>query len=81
MALSLDTMFEADAAESIARRRDDTALAVARQRDGAAFDMRALGAAIVNATITADDPTSFAGMNSAVRIPTTLDHPGIPAVK
>ena len=71
----LASMFMADAAEAIASRRDDTRLATARQRDGAAFDMRALGAAIGGSLIQSDDPGQYANLNGAVRTPTTLDHP------
>lgn len=81
MAVNLEEVLAADFAESVARRRDDTALATARQRDGAAFDMRALGGAIADQLIQADDPAQFAGMNAAVRIPTTVDHPGVPVSK
>lgn len=75
MALDLHEIFIADAAEAVAARRDDTRLATARQRDGAAFDMRALGAAIGGSLIQSDDPGQYANLNGAVRTPTTLDHP------
>lgn len=74
-------LFHADAAEAIASRRDDTRLATARQRDGAAYDMRALGAAIGGSLIQSDDPQSFGTLNAAVRTPTTLDHPNAVVAK
>lgn len=70
------TMFEADAAESIARRRDDTQLAIARQRDGAAYDMRMLQGFISGTLFAQDDGNELSRINAAVRVPTTLDHPG-----
>jgi hypothetical protein len=77
----LDAMFGADAAEAIARRRDDTHLAVARQRDGAAYDLRMLGGFMTASLFASDDPERFAGMNAGVRVPTTVDHPGNPVAK
>jgi len=77
MAVDLQEMFSADAAEAIARRRDDSQLATARQRDGAAYDMRMLGGFMTASLFASDDPERFAGLNSGVRIPTTVDHPGI----
>ena len=79
MAVDLQEMFAADAAESIARRRDDSQLATARQRDGAAFDMRMLGGFLASSLFSSDDPERFAGLNAGVRVPTTLDHPDIKA--
>lgn len=74
-------MFEADSAEAIGRRRDDTQLATARQRDGAAQDMRVIGGVITQELLTSDDAESAMGFNAAVRVPTTLDHPSIPVQK
>lgn len=71
----------ADCLEAIGRRRDDINLAQARQRDGAAQDMRVVGSAIAANIIQSDDPTQYAGLNAGVRVPTTLDHPGIPVAK
>lgn len=77
MAVDLQEMFAADAAEAIARRRDDSQLATARQRDGAAYDMRMLGGFMTGSLFSSDDPERFAGLNAGVRVPTTIDHPGI----
>jgi hypothetical protein len=77
MAVDLNEMFSADAAEAIARRRDDSQLATARQRDGAAYDMRMLGGFMTGSLFSSDDPERFAGLNAGVRVPTTIDHPGI----
>ncbi len=71
-------LFSADAAEAIGRRRDDTSLAQSRQRDGAAQDMRVVGGLIADELLTSNDRTRFADTNAAVRIPTTVDHPGNP---
>lgn len=68
-------MFTADAAEAIARRRDDTQLAIARQRDASAYDMRMLGGFMTGTLFSSDDAERFAGINAGVRVPTTLDHP------
>lgn len=77
---SVDLMglFGADAAEAIARRRDDTQLAINRQRDGAAADMRVLGGVIAAELLTQNDPMGMAGMNAGIRVPTTVDHPSNP---
>ncbi|MCP9473349.1 MAG: hypothetical protein NNA30_11505 [Nitrospira sp.] len=71
----LQDLFAADFAESIARRRDDTNLATARQRDGAAFDNRALGYFGLEQLFRSDNPMGYADLNAASRMPTTLDHP------
>ena len=72
-------LFMADSAESIARRRDDTALATARQRDGAGQDMRVIGGMIAKELLVSDSPDDMSRLNAAIRVPTTVDHPGIPA--
>lgn len=68
-------LFESDSAEAIGRRRDDTSLAVARQRDGAAQDMRVVGGMIAKELLVSDSPDDMSRLNAAVRVPTTLDHP------
>lgn len=73
---NLDELFTADAAEAIARRRDHTQLALQRQSDGAAQDMRAVGGMIAGELMSSNDPTQLAGLNAGVRIPTTVSHPG-----
>ena len=70
--------FSADTAMALARQRDDAQHAQARQRDGAAYDMRMLGGFITGELFRSDDPAQFAGLNAGVRVPTTLDHPSIP---
>lgn len=80
MAVDLTELFGADAAEAIGRRRDDTQLATARQRDGAAQDTRVVGGMIAKELLVSDSPDDMSRLNAAVRIPTTIDHPGIPAV-
>lgn len=71
----LGGIYYSDAAEAVARRRDEITLAHRRQADAAAYDMRALGGFIVSALFSSDDPERFAGLNAGVRVPTTLDHP------
>ena len=51
--------------------------AIERQRDGSLFDLRALGAVIASELLVSNDPSEMSRVNAAVRIPTTLDHPGI----
>ena len=75
MSPELLNLFESDLAAHLGRQRDDIYLAVARQRDGAAYDMRALGAFTLGNLFTSDDPERMAGLNAGVRIPTTLTHP------
>ena len=77
MAVSTElvSLFEADFAESIARRRDDINLATARQRDSAMFDNRALNFFGVEQIFRSDNPTYYADNNAGSRNPTTLDHP------
>lgn len=77
MAVNLDDIFSGDLAQAVSRRRDDSDLAIARQRDGAAYDMRMLGGFITSALFSSDDAERFAGLNAGVRIPTTLSHPSV----
>jgi len=80
MALSTELIvYEADAAEAIARRRDDTTLATARQRDAAAFDSRALGFYGIEQLFRSDNGTFYGDLNAAARMPSTLDHPNVKA--
>jgi len=75
---TLAAMFSADAASALGRQRDDAQHAQARQRDGAAFDMRALGGFVLGELFSSNDPGQFAGLNTAIRVPSTIDHPSIP---
>jgi hypothetical protein len=75
MAVELQELFTADAAEAVGRRRDDTQLATARQRDGAGQDMRVVGGMIAKELLVSDSPDDMSRINAAVRIPTTVDHP------
>jgi hypothetical protein len=36
---------------------------------------------IAKELLVSDSPDDMARLNAAIRVPTTLDHPGIPAVK
>lgn len=49
--------------------------AIVRQRDGAAQDMRVVGASITSWLAPGDDSSEMSRLNAAVRIPTTLTHP------
>ncbi len=73
--MDLMELFKASLAQGIADARSDAQLAMARQRDGAAFDMRALGAAIGGSLVASDDTSEMSRINAAVRVPTTLDQP------
>lgn len=69
------TSLQVAALQSQSTYQDEMRLAYRRQGDGAAFDMRLLNGALTNACLTADDPMTVAGLNTAVRTPTTIDHP------
>jgi hypothetical protein len=60
----------AAAARGVLAQTEDAAQAMARQRDGAAFDMRALGGAIARELVQADDPQTIAGLNTTSHVPT-----------
>lgn len=68
-------IFSGDLAQAVARRRDSADHASERQRDGSMYDMRMLGGFMTSALFASDDPSTFATLNTASRIPTTLDHP------
>jgi len=53
----------------------DFGLALARQRDGATYDQRVLGAVSAVELLVTNDPMQVAGLNTAIRTPTTIDHP------
>jgi hypothetical protein len=78
--IDLNELFCTDAAEALAARRDDTRLATARQRDGSAQDMRVVGGMLADELLRSNEADKGADRNAAARNPTTLDHPGIPAV-
>lgn len=46
-----------------------------RQSDAAAFDMRVIGAVAAGELLVTNDPSEVARLNSAIRTPTTIDHP------
>lgn len=77
MAVDLNEQYAAWAAHSANDSRDHISLARARQTDGAAFDMRALGGVIANEILVSNDPMMFALMNAGVRVPTTISHPSV----
>lgn len=73
---SMMAAFEAEQLQVFGRRVSDIDLATARQRDGAAFDHRALNYFGLGTLFLSDDAERAAALNAGVRIPTTLDHPG-----
>jgi len=73
------SLYEADSAEAIARRRDATQLATARQNDGASQDQRVVGGMIADELLRSNEADKLSDRNAGARNPTTLDHPGIPA--
>lgn len=68
--------FEASMLQNFSRQAAHSEGATARQTDGAAYDMRSLGGFIAGEMHRSNDPEAFAGLNTASRIPTTLDQPG-----
>ena len=52
-------------------------LAMARQRDGATYDQRVLGAVAAVELLVSDDPMQIAGLNTGIRTPTTISHPSM----
>lgn len=68
--------FETEQLQSFGRRTTDVDLATARQRDGAAFDHRALNFFGLGTLFLSDDAERAQSLNVAARIPTTLDQPG-----
>jgi hypothetical protein len=56
MNASLVELFSADAAEAISRRRDDTQLAIARQRDTAQHGLKVVESVAAYELLTSNDP-------------------------
>lgn len=69
-------MIKAELAQSIGRRQSGFDQLMVGLVGGINSDQRGTTAAVLNSMIQSDDPQQYAGLNSAVRIPTTLDHPG-----
>ena len=61
---------------SALRESNEVGLRIGRQSDGAQLDNRVYAAFIASQLFSSDDPSQYADYNAAVRIPTTLDHPG-----
>jgi hypothetical protein len=57
------------------RRRDDADIAIARARDTALHGLKVVEAVSAKELLVSDDPAEMSRLNSAVRVPTTLDHP------
>ena len=66
-------MMQGIAAHQIAMQ--DTELAFARNRDVALYDLRVLGSVSASELLVTNDPMQVAGYNTAIRTPTTIDHP------
>lgn len=77
----LTLSFTADAQEAVARRRDDTQLALARQRDLASYEQAQLRGFVTGTLFQSDDAERFASLNAGIRTPTTLDHPNAVVTK
>ena len=58
---------------------EDNGLARARQRDTAMHGLKVVESVSAKELLVSDDASEFARTNAAVRIPTTLDHPGNPS--
>lgn len=69
--------FENTMLQNFSRQAAHSEGATARQTDGAAYDMRMLGGFIGGELFRANDPESFAGLNTAIRVPSTIDQPGV----
>lgn len=79
MTPEIANIFAGDLAEAVARRRDDSGLAVARQRDLAAYEQAQLRGFITGTLFQSDDAERFASLNAGVATPGTLQHYGAPA--
>lgn len=63
------------------RRNKDTDLATGRARDTALHGLKTIEAVTAYELLVSNDANERARMNAAARVPTTLDHPGIPVAK
>lgn len=66
---TIDSQLAAAMARGVIRQSDHADEGARRQSDGAAFDMRALGAAIAREIVTSNDPMAIAGLNTASHVP------------
>jgi hypothetical protein len=76
VAIDLQAMFDSRVAASSARSMEHADGAMARQTDGAAYDMRALGAVIATELVQSAEPMGMAGLNAGIRTPLTITQPG-----
>lgn len=74
-------LYNSAAAERLSLHNADTMLAVARQRDTAQHGLKVIEGVVAKELLVSDDAAEFGRTNAAIRVPTTLDHPGIPATK
>lgn len=69
-------MIKAELGQAIGRRQSAFDQLMVGQVGGINSDQRGTTAAVIGAMIQSDDPQQYAGLNSAVRVPTTLNQPG-----
>lgn len=53
----------------------DIQLGYRRMANGAEFDHRTLNGALAGSILRGDNASEIAGLNAAIRAPTTIDHP------
>jgi len=73
--------FASDAAHSAARNRNAVDVITLGMSQGFALDSRLLTGALAGSILRGDNASEIAGLNAAVRAPTTLDHPNAVAGK
>ena len=59
----------------IGRQSDEMMLRVGRQSDASALDHRQYAGFVATQLFNSDDPMTVAGMNTAIRTPSTVEHP------
>lgn len=77
----LTKMIEANMAERMGVFQTDSNLAAARARDTALHGLKVIEGIVAKELLVSDDVSEGSRINMATRLPTTIDHPGIPAVK
>lgn len=77
----LQKMIEAGFAERMGVFQIDTNAALGRSRDTALHGLKVIEGIVAKELLVSDDVSEGSRINMATRLPTTIDHPGIPAVK
>jgi hypothetical protein len=72
---------KAGMAESFRTTQNDHTAAMARQRDTSMHGLKVIEGVVAKELLVSDDPTDYARMNTAIRTPTTLDHPNAVVAK